>query len=99
VKKPARREIIRRGVQILSAFPLLRLIAGGAEAAESCSDSSSGALRESLHYSDAAQNPAQSCNACGFFSPAPDKPSCGNCMIMSDHVNPKGHCDSWAARN
>jgi High potential iron-sulfur protein len=99
VQKFARRDMLRRSVQIISAISLLPVTTARAKAGESCSDLSSESLRKSLHYADAAPNPEQSCSACGFFSPATDKPSCGNCVIMSDHVNPKGHCDSWSAKS
>jgi hypothetical protein len=97
VDKLARRDIMRRGVQILAAVSLLPLAARRTNAAASCSDPSSESLRTSLHYSDAAPKPAQSCSACSFFT-AEAKPACGNCAIMSDRVNPKGHCDSWSAK-
>jgi hypothetical protein len=98
VEKLARRDIMRRGVQILSAMSLLPLAARRANAAASCSDPSSESLRTSLHYADAAPNAAQSCSACSFFTAEPKQP-CGNCAIMSDRVNPKGHCDSWSAKS
>ena len=93
-----RRELIRRGVQVLSAFSLLPLAIASAKAAESCVDPASESLRESLHYAASAPNAAQSCSACGFFSPAEGKAACGNCMIMNGPVDLKGHCDSWSAK-
>jgi hypothetical protein len=85
VLKLVRRDVIRRGAQVLSALPLLSLAVSRAKEPESCSDPSSESLRTSLHYSDVAPNPAESCSVCGFFSSAADSPqSCGRCMIMSD---------------
>jgi hypothetical protein len=98
--KLVRRDVIRRGAQILSALPLLSLGVSRAKEPESCSDPSSESLRTSLRYSDVAPNPAESCGVCGFFSAAADSPqSCGRCMIMSDLVNSHGHCDSWARKS
>jgi hypothetical protein len=98
VEKLARRDIVRRGVQILSALSILPLAVRRANAAASCSDASSESLRASLHYTEAAPKAAQSCSVCSFFSAEP-KQSCGNCAIMNDRVNPKGHCDSWSAKS
>ena len=96
---PTRREMLHQGARVLSAVFLASLIFARARADASCSNSSSEALRMSLHYSDLAPNPDQSCRMCGFFTEVANKPSCGSCMIMSDSVNPKGHCDSWAAKS
>ena len=96
MEKPGRRVIMRRAVQTLCAFSLLPL-AARANAAVSCSDPASESLRASLNYKDSAPSPGQSCSACTFFT-AGAKPSCGNCTIMNDQVNPKGHCDSWTAK-
>ena len=93
---PGRRDMMRRAVQTLGTFALLRL-AARARAGASCSDPSSESLRASLNYKDSAANPAQSCAVCTFFTAAPKSP-CGSCTIMNDHVNPKGHCDSWTAK-
>jgi hypothetical protein len=95
----ARRDIMRRGLQILSAFCVLPLAVARAKEAVSCSDPTSESLRTSLHFTDSAPNPAQSCSKCTFFTAPERNQSCGNCMIMNDHVNPKGHCDSWAAKS
>ena len=96
MEKSGRRDIMRRAVQTLCSFALLPL-AARANAGASCSDPSSESLRASLNYKDSAANPAQSCGACTFFTAAPKSP-CGSCTIMNDHVNPKGHCDSWTAK-
>jgi hypothetical protein len=90
-----RRNLVRQGVQALSVCSVLPLFTSRSHAATSCTDPSSEALRVSLHYSDAAPNPAQACAACGFFTAAQ---ACGNCTIMSGPVDPKGHCDSWSPR-
>jgi hypothetical protein len=92
--------LMPRATKVLSALPLLSLAVSRAKEPESCSDPSSESLRTSLHYSDVAPNPAESCSVCGFFSSAADSPqSCGRCMIMSDLVNSHGHCDSWAQKS
>jgi len=95
MKTPSRRAILRRGLQVLSALAVAPLAIGRASAAASCSNASSESLRASLNYKDASPSPAQSCSACAFFTAGGN---CGNCSIMSDKVNPKGHCDSWSAK-
>jgi High potential iron-sulfur protein len=94
MKTPTRRAILRCGVQVLSALAVAPL-AGGRAGAAACSDASSESLRASLNYQDASPVPAQSCSACAFFTAGG---KCGNCSIMSDKVDPKGHCDSWSAK-
>jgi hypothetical protein len=95
MKKPTRRTVLRRGLQVLCALAVAPLAIGRASAAASCSDASSDSLRASLNYRDASPVPAQSCSACAFFTAGG---KCGNCSIMSDQVDPKGHCDSWSAK-
>jgi hypothetical protein len=95
MKSPTRRAILRRGLQVLSALAVAPLTIERAGAAASCSDASSESLRASLNYKDASPVPAQSCSACAFFTAGG---KCGNCSIMSDKVDPKGHCDSWSAK-
>jgi hypothetical protein len=94
MKNPTRRAILRRGLQVLSALAAAPLAIERAGAAASCSDASSESLRASLNYKDASPVPAQSCSACAFFTAG----KCGNCSIMSDKVDPKGHCDSCSAK-
>ena len=99
MEKPARRDLMRRGVHILAAFSILPVAAARAKAAVSCSDPSAESLRASLHYADTAPNPAQSCSACAFFTAPERSQSCGNCAIVNGPTNPKGHCDSWSAKS
>jgi hypothetical protein len=96
MKTPSRRTVLRRGLQALCAFAVAPLLIGRAGAAASCSDASSESLRASLNYKDIAPVPAQSCGACAFFTAGG---KCGSCSIMSDKVDPKGHCDSWSAKS
>src|SRR4051812_22924110 len=102
-----RREILCRGLKLLTAAAALPLAASRVSAATSCTNPDSQPLRESLHYTDVSSDAAKACNACGFFTadeakPADDKspkPACGNCMIFSGPVNATGHCDSWSAKS
>jgi hypothetical protein len=93
--------------KLLGRRDLLRLAAAGLAvssatfqviAAPPCAspDAADAGLRQSLHYVEAAANPAQRCNACSFFSDP--KGSCGQCAIFNGPTNVEGHCDSWAAR-
>lgn len=95
MQKLSRRVILRKGLQVLSIAAIVPLTARPAIAA-SCSDPASESLRASLNYKEESPSAAQTCSACAFFTTAG---SCGNCSIMSDKVNPKGHCDSWSARS
>jgi hypothetical protein len=96
VKTPTRRAILRRAFELVSALIVARLATGRASASASCSDASSESLRASLNYKDASPVPGQSCSACAFFTAGGN---CGNCAIISDKVNAKGHCDSWSAKS
>jgi hypothetical protein len=91
----SRRTILHRGVQALAALSLAPLAARHAQAAASCSTEASESLRESLNYKEPSPVAAQTCSACSFYTAAGN---CGSCSIMTDKVNPKGHCDSWAPK-
>jgi hypothetical protein len=91
--KLLRREVILRGVQVVSAFSLLPL---AAKAAGQCVEPSSESLRESLHYKDPGDDPARHCKDCGFFNV--EAAPCGNCMIMSGPVSANAYCDSWSQK-
>jgi hypothetical protein len=92
----SRRDVVQRAAGVVATLALLPLAARPAKSAATCADPASESLRESLHYAEAAPNPAQSCSACGFFSAGDG--GCGSCTIMSGPVNSKGHCDSWSAK-
>ena len=91
--KLLRREVILRGVQVVSAFSLLPL---AARADQQCVEPSSDSLRESLHYQDPGPEPARHCKDCGFFE-LQENP-CGHCMIMSGPVSANAYCDSWSEK-
>jgi high potential iron-sulfur protein len=93
-----RRDLLRRGLQLLSAAIALPLAMRQARGADSCVAPASESLRSSLHYTDKAPDPAQACKACAFFASQEGKPACGNCMLMSGPVDATGHCDSWSAK-
>ena len=85
---------MRRGLQLVAAVGIAPFAIQRARAA-SCSTEASESLRASLNYTEIAANAKQACGRCVFFTAGG---SCGNCSIMSDTVNPKGHCESWAAK-
>jgi hypothetical protein len=89
---------MRSTAQIMSASALASLAFPAAQAADTCTESESQSLRDSLHYKDPAPDSKQSCGACAFFSEEDAKQSCGNCMIMSGRVSRSGHCDSWSMK-
>jgi hypothetical protein len=92
--KLSRREAIERGILLVPAFALLPSLA---KAAEACADPTD-SLRSSLHYTEQYSDTTKTCSACGFFDADGDK-GCGTCKIFSGPANPKGHCDSWAAKS
>jgi hypothetical protein len=100
-----RREVLRHGLKLLTAVAALPLTVPRASAAASCTQPDSQPLRESLHYSDVAQDAAKACVACGFFTAEErkaseeQKPACGSCMIFGGPVNATGHCDSWSMKS
>ncbi len=56
-------------------------------------------LREANHYVENSADAAKTCAACTFFTPGADGAGCGTCQIYTGGpANPKGHCDSWAAK-
>lgn len=68
-------------------------------AAETCVDSGSESLRASMNYANPSPDAAKNCAGCAFFTHDESKPACGQCTIMSSHVDETGVCDSWAARS
>jgi hypothetical protein len=91
----SRRGVIERG---LMALPAMAAFAYAAKAgAAACADPTDG-LHASLHYVEQSPDPQKTCTACGFFS-ADGENGCGTCKIFNGPTNPKGHCDSWAAKS
>ncbi len=87
--------------QLLQSIAVVVMAPAGARAvlaAESCSDPASESLRTSLNYSSVSADAAKACGGCGFYTGDESKQGCGNCVIMSGHVDETGVCDSWAMR-
>ena len=56
-------------------------------------------LRQANHYVENSDDAAKTCAGCTFFTPGADGAGCGTCQIYTGGpANPKGHCDSWAAK-
>lgn len=85
--------LLQAGVVACVAVPAAR-----AGAAESCADSASESLRTSLNYATASPDAARTCGGCAFFTGDESMQACGQCVIMSGHVDEGGICDSWAAK-
>jgi hypothetical protein len=92
----SRRKFVGRGVMLAPAMGALGLFAKAGLAAEACADATD-SLRASLHYAEMSPDPTKSCSECGFFD-ADGENGCGSCKIFNGPTNPKGHCDSWAAK-
>ncbi len=93
-----RRKAIRQILQSIAVVTLAPACARIALSAESCTDSGSESLRTSLNYSSVSADPAKACGGCGFYTSDESRQGCGNCVIMSGHVDQTGVCDSWAMR-
>jgi uncharacterized paraquat-inducible protein A len=96
--KQTRRMIVQLGMQFVTVCTLLPLMTSKASAAGACTDAASENLRSSLHYTDVAPDPTQTCSRCAFFSKGDANDLCGKCTIMDGPVSPKGHCDSWSMK-
>jgi hypothetical protein len=92
----SRRALVARSLMVAPAVGSMALAARSALAAQACADPTD-SLRASLHYTEASPDPAKTCSACGFFD-AEGEDGCGSCKIFNGPTNPKGHCDSWAAK-
>ena len=56
-------------------------------------------LRQSNHYVETSADTAKTCARCSFFTAGADAAGCGTCQIYGGGpANPKGYCDSWAAK-
>ncbi len=56
-------------------------------------------LRDANHYVENSADTAKTCAGCTFFMPGADGAGCGTCEIYTGGpANPKGYCDSWAAK-
>jgi hypothetical protein len=104
-----RRSFFRLGLTVsaaAAAATALTSCSGGkpATAGGGCADSenmspSETSLREANHYVENAADAAKSCSGCTFFTPGADGAGCGTCQIYTGGpANPKGYCDSWAAK-
>jgi hypothetical protein len=72
--------------------------AGGCANPEDMSPSET-SLRQANHYVENSADAAKSCAGCTFFTPGADGAGCGTCQIYTGGpANPKGYCDSWAAK-
>jgi hypothetical protein len=92
-----RRGLLRAGLQLSLVGALIAETSTVAAAETACADSKMDAgLAASLHYAEHAPDPTKACEGCGFFQAGAN--CCGTCMIFNSTVNPKGHCDSWAAK-
>ncbi len=90
----------RRALRTLLQAAAVMFVAPAAKraVAESCVDSGSESLRASLNYANPSADPTKTCGGCAFFTRDEARPGCGQCTIMSSHVDEGGVCDSWAAR-
>jgi hypothetical protein len=93
-----RRGWLQSGLQVTVAAAMASVAAQTlAQGDKSCLDGKiNDGLAKSLNFTEHSTTPNQTCSNGGLFSG--DAASCGQCQIFSATVNPKGHCDSWAAK-
>lgn len=93
----SRRGLLRSSLQLTIAGAVAG-VSARTFAADKCANSQMDAgLASSLHYTESAADATKSCSGCGFFTAGTS--GCGSCMIFNAPVNPKGHCDSFAAKS
>ncbi len=76
---------------------------GGTAAASVCADprkltAAENAQRQSFHYLEQSTDDTKVCAGCSFFTPPESGTGCGQCQVLLGPANPRGHCDSWAAK-
>jgi hypothetical protein len=99
----ARRTLLRSTVHlaVLSSVPVL--LQGCKEAEFTCDDISGlskedAQLRATLEYRDRSPyDEAKNCSKCAFFV-AGGKDQCGQCTVVKGPIDPRGYCNSWAAK-
>jgi hypothetical protein len=93
-----RRGLLRSGLQVTLAGAVVSVSAAArAQGEKSCLDGKMNeGLATALNFTEHSTAPNQTCGNCGLFDG--DGSACGQCQIFSCTVNPKGHCDSWAAK-
>jgi High potential iron-sulfur protein len=94
-----RRGLLRSGLQVTLAGAVVSVSAvARAQGEKSCLDGKMNeGLATALNFTEHSATPNQTCGNCGLFGG--DGSACGQCQIFSCTVNPKGHCDSWAAKS
>jgi hypothetical protein len=90
----SRRKVIESGLLLVPVVAFAPSLAKAA--ATACADPTD-SLRASLHYAEMGPDATMTCSTCGFFE-ADGTNACGSCKIFNGPANPKGHCDSWAAK-
>jgi hypothetical protein len=81
--------------------PLVAACSGGG--GNKCEDTSSLTpaelqMRQTLQYTASSPHADKRCENCQPFTAGPDPQSCGSCVIVKGPIDPKGYCNSWAAR-
>lgn len=93
----------RRYLIVLGSAALVPIVAACSGGANKCEDTSSLTpaelqLRQSLQYMTVSPHADKRCDNCQPFVAGPDPQSCGTCVIVKGPIDPKGYCNSWAAK-
>jgi hypothetical protein len=103
--KITRRTLVGRGVVLgLAVLGPMRALSGcGGEEALDCKSPpgltpDARAKRAQFNYQEHAPDPTKECDKCTFFPANAPATQCGTCTLGLGDVNPKGTCNSFAAR-
>jgi hypothetical protein len=93
----------RTYLTVLGSAALVPIVAACSGGANKCEDTSSLTpaelqLRQSLQYTTVSPHADKRCDNCQPFVAGPDPQSCGTCAIVKGPIDPKGYCNSWAAK-
>lgn len=97
--KLGRREILKRGLIVLAAAPVLGACGGGGGL--DCSstaglDPAALANRTTQQYVEQSLRASSHCSVCRFFT-AGAANACGSCTLIAGPINPNGYCNLFSA--
>ena len=103
-----RRAFLLRAAQVglaVATAPALIGLVGCSKPAKTptCTDTSGLSMeqlnnRKSFVYVDVSNKAGEECSNCQFYTLPKAGAFCGGCSLFAGPVSPKGHCNSWAAK-
>lgn len=109
MERLGRREFLVRAMQLgaaaAAAPALVSLVGcgGGGSKQQSCTDTlglqpAEIRMRTSLGYNDISPDATKACDLCALYTEPAEGQYCGGCTLMKGPINPKGTCNSFAAK-